>query len=1164
MSDNTRPLLSVIIPIYNVEDYLEECLRSVADQHVQDIEVVMVDDGSKDSSPEIAAKWADSDSRFRLVRQDNHGLGHARNTGLAHADGSYLAFLDSDDAVPADGYQRMIESLERTGSDFAVGNVMRFNSSSTWQSGQYEDLFSDGERTAHLRDEHRLLRDTLAHNKVWRTDFWRRHGFEFPVGVYYEDIPVTLPAHMVAERVDLVDVTAVNWRLRESGDSITQRKAESPSHFTDRFDAVMSNLRFFAEHDAEAVAIAYRQTVLERDFLYAVNTFDQVDAEYQEILRSRITQFLSEAGPAALEGLASGIRIRYELLRAGDLEPLALLLRLERAKRLGDQPAVVEGGRAYLDLGQGADFDRFNVDAAALDITDQIDLGTGLSEIRREGDEVAIDGWAYVRRLSGVDHTGSEIELWAEIDDTRVDATLHRRDEPQAVARADSQADGIAATGFTARFAIADLADGYRRQRRWRIMVSASVAGVKVVRPLRTADLGGTRRVLMEPLADDWWLRFSWVNDELLARLKREPAVLASAVQTRRGLDLALRIAKGFTGSLELRADGDLVHRVPVKGSARDGKTVKTTVRLADLDRLGTADAERNRTWRPVVVDGSNGKSHDLNVADGHTFRRRRGLTRELFVRRTKSGVARFFEGAVRPAFAEASWSDGGRLRLRIDDPNAAPGAVLVLRLDRTEDAVRIPLSADRGGYTAEFDPDPGERIGGTGRLRRGWWRMRVERPDGTAQPIAVKDDPRNPLPLTVRHGGRDITLATKGMQETVLIVDWDIAADEVGKTNQWLLQQRYYQESKGELRDAVVYEVFRGQTFSDSPREIFEELRARGADLEHYVVSDDQQVAVPEGAVAVAKFSREYYRVMAQSRYVVASTHLPEWFEKAPGQTVVQTWHGTPLKRIGLDIDDVQFASPFYRDKLRREAAMWDYMISASDYTTPIMRSAFGFTGELLETGLPRNDKFYGGQAERLYAEVRERLGLPADRKLLLYGPTWRDTAFGSRGRYALDLRCDLEALDYALGEDWTVLFRKHANVANGLSAEQREFAIDVSDYPDVQDLLCAADVLVTDYSSLMFDFANTGRPMLFFTYDLENYRDQLRGFYFDFEAESPGPLLKNNDDLLKAMFEIDAVKAEYADRYRSFRDKFCTWDDGRAATRVADAVFGPRPADQ
>jgi CDP-glycerol glycerophosphotransferase len=175
-----------------------------------------------------------------------------------------------------------------------------------------------------------------------------------------------------------------------------------------------------------------------------------------------------------------------------------------------------------------------------------------------------------------------------------------------------------------------------------------------------------------------------------------------------------------------------------------------------------------------------------------------------------------------------------------------------------------------------------------------------------------------------------------------------------------------------------------------------------------------------------------------------------------------------------------------------------------------------------------------------------------------VLYAPTYRDQIRDDRGRFRLELALDLERLRAAVGPDTVVLFRKHHYVVDPVPVTADGFVRDVSDFPDGTELMLAADVLLTDYSSMMFDFANTGQPMLFFTYDLERYEEEIRGFYFDFEAQAPGPLLATTDEVGEALRDLDAVAARHADRYRAFAATYCEFDDGHAAARVVERIFG------
>jgi CDP-glycerol glycerophosphotransferase len=270
-----------------------------------------------------------------------------------------------------------------------------------------------------------------------------------------------------------------------------------------------------------------------------------------------------------------------------------------------------------------------------------------------------------------------------------------------------------------------------------------------------------------------------------------------------------------------------------------------------------------------------------------------------------------------------------------------------------------------------------------------------------------------------------------------------------------------------------------------------------------------------------------------------------------------VQTWHGTPLKRLGFDVSRLRGSVRKFEHHWDEHERNWQYVVSPNRFATPILRQAYRLTGEILETGYPRDDVLAGAEREERSRALRRRLGIPDGVRTILYAPTFRDHVRDGRGRYRLDLRLDLERLRDAAGPDTVILFRKHHYIVDAVPTTGDGFVRDVSDFPDGTELLLAADVLVTDYSSMTVDFANTGRPMLFFTYDIDTYRDEVRGFYVDFEGTVPGPLLRTTDELADAIRDLDAVTAAHAGRYEAFVSRFCELDDGGAAARVVDRVF-------
>ncbi|MFC4886441.1 glycosyltransferase [Streptomyces beijiangensis] len=323
-----KPRLSVVVPVFNVEEYLEECLRSLAAQTVRDLEVVLVDDGSTDGSSAIAEKFAAADPRFRYVRQENAGLGAARNTGVRHTtDGvPYLAFADSDDIVVHDAYARMLDSLESTGSDFASGNVWRLDGSGRHQAWQYKWLATTHERT-HISRDPRLLSDRVAWNKVFRRSFWDRHRFTFPEGKLYEDTPVMIPAHYRAEAVDVVAGHVYYWRVREG--SITQRRTDVRG-VRDRFDACAEVSRFLGEERSAAEKRAYDVSCLRDDFVYFLEGLPMGGPAYREAFMAGAAAFLGAADPSVADALPVDLRIKWRLVREGRTAELMGALTFEQ------------------------------------------------------------------------------------------------------------------------------------------------------------------------------------------------------------------------------------------------------------------------------------------------------------------------------------------------------------------------------------------------------------------------------------------------------------------------------------------------------------------------------------------------------------------------------------------------------------------------------------------------------------------------------------------------------------------------------------------------------------------------------------------------------------------------------------------------------------------
>lgn len=433
--------------------------------------------------------------------------------------------------------------------------------------------------------------------------------------------------------------------------------------------------------------------------------------------------------------------------------------------------------------------------------------------------------------------------------------------------------------------------------------------------------------------------------------------------------------------------------------------------------------------------------------------------------------------------------------------------------------------------------------------LPQGGYRLRVKT-DGADTDAVVSPELAESLGDATMTAVAEVRAEQNPKKLLHLRVRPPMPAGELGKYNQRRFAQAY-RTARATPEDAVYFESFSGRSANDNTLAIYRELARRRPDLRLRWGVSDLSIDLPPGAEPVLMRGSQWWDCMANSRFVVTNCWMMTHFERRPHQRVLQSWHGTPLKLLGFDRIRVN-RGPEYRKKTLREVAMWDLLISQNPYSTQTFRRAYGYPNEVLEIGYPRNDILSDPAADDIRAEVRHRLGLCDGEQVVLYVPTWRE---GAKGLFR---ELDFGLLVRRLGADFRLLVRGHSNtmrVGNAVTGRQ---VLDVTLYPDVSELYLAADVMITDYSSTMFDFSITGKPMIFFAPDLEQYSGSSRGLYFDLSESAPGPVLKTTEEVVEAVQDIDNIHRAYATAYAAWQRQFNPYDDGHAAERAVDALLG------
>ena len=376
-------------------------------------------------------------------------------------------------------------------------------------------------------------------------------------------------------------------------------------------------------------------------------------------------------------------------------------------------------------------------------------------------------------------------------------------------------------------------------------------------------------------------------------------------------------------------------------------------------------------------------------------------------------------------------------------------------------------------------------------------------------------------------------------------------------------------------INDLILFESNVGRNYSGNPKYIYEEMVRQGLDkkLSLVWILEDINTEIPGNAKKVKRSRLMYYYNMARAKIWVFDTREPSYIRKRDQGYYIQTWHGTPLKKLGMDLEDVFMSGEgdieSYKKNMYEATRKWDFLLSQNDFSTEVFKSAFSFNTdistlqEIWTYGYPRNDVLTIMNNEVDIKKLKENLNIPMDKKVLLYAPTWRDNEYHRQSIYKFVTAMDFDLLKERLSEDYVIIVKYHYLVVEDIDWSGYEgFVYTFGAENDITDLYLVSDMLITDYSSVMFDYSILNRPMLFFMYDLESYRDELRGFYFDVTEEIPGPISKTTEALIRDIegYDHDA----YEEKYRIFRDKYNKNDDGKASYRVIDRILEIKDTDK
>lgn len=1164
-------LLSVVIPVYNVEAYLEECVLSVVGQTYKRLQIILVDDGSTDGSLRLAKKLARVDRRICVISKKNNGLGSARNTGIARARGKYIAFVDSDDIVPKKAYQVMLESLNTTGSDFVVGSINRLIGKKRSKPQWAQEVHAEDRLHITLSEYPEILHNVFAWNKVFIKEFWDKILISFPEGVLYEDQELTAKAYNEAQAFDVLKSVVYDWRIRSDRSSITQQK-DNVVDLSDRL-LVTSRVNDYLLASVSTATYEYWLVkVLGTDLSLYYVQIPRVGDDYWRILQSRLGHVLESVPPEVLEKVDVHERLLLNCIKKDNRADFERII-YWNSENGRSFPYEVVSDRLYARPGYVQEMGFVPSSDLLATRPENLKIIGELDEIRPGENgllEVYCSAYVLGLDLQKMD-LGPSFRLM-NVGTGKTHALKYSaRVDPHIDVRANDAWTSYSNSSFKLLIHANELSydiDSSVREE-WRLDISFNILGTTIHGGLTSRSMTGAGALFPLLSVDDdggrWICRYSkalglsflrenyrCLMERVSIKGRRVSCSVPSASRDSfshllfecRQLGLQAIGSKRSDSSGVVSFDCDLPE-LPKRAREFDAyvwrvRAVTNEGRAYDVGLRAAIDWHQNSGDQCCSLEVRPSGLGYVQLSDRRSIVRVENWSVDTELE-TVSLTIGYSEGSVSPRqnVPRIFFANGRNQINAMNSSWIVPGVtaehIFGLRGPRWDS---LTTSVESGMYTLRH-------VGGD------------ESGTDHVQWTEVAPSAQSGLPEHHSTKNVNLTLArTPQASALSLRIGPPLGMSERGK----LMQARLHRSIPDLLMEpildgAVLFESFGGKTIGDSPLALFEEMIRRGDTRPKYWSVSDHSVVVPQGAQAVVMYSKEWYRVLHTAEFVVNNNNFPFFYRKHDKQKYIQTWHGTPLKRIGNDIP-TSTLSLAYIKLMKKESEYWDYLLAQNDFAERVLPNAFGYAGEVLNLGYPRNDILSSPDAESRSREVREALGISAGKTVILYAPTWRDNSRNENNQYAFVNYLDVDEATSVLGENYVFLIRGHHNVAQQRTSLSGRNVLDVTSRPNINDLILASDCLVTDYSSVMFDYVVTGKPLYFLVPDMEAYKTQVRGFYFNFDEGAPGPLVGNTAALVGHLLN-NTASSSIADKYAEFCSTYAGSDDGLASARVYEHVW-------
>lgn len=1150
--DGTR--VSVVLPLSDDETTrIGPCLDTLRSQTHRNLDIIVVPYGRHETVLGIARRHAGEDWRIRVRSRAASTLAAARNAGVDAATGELVVVVNGGDDFLPRSIARLVLAHEASGSPLVVGRMKEPDTVGWVPDSPYDAAHRVDVTGTTLTQTPVAITDLGLGNKAFTPALWRRSGLRFSDLRSGADVAVALLHHAVS--FDLLKEPTYVPTGRRDGVGV----GTMPD--------VLSGLeRWITDHertwqavtalDDDDVRAWWLWGVLDAAVQPLVADVERADDQQWKTLRDHVSMLLESADEHVWSTLSSESRVKLWLLQhdhRAELEEFAA----DRLFAAGNRPTVVRDGKVWAqlpfhdDAALGVPAELFEMSAA------ETGLRASLREVRWiDAERIELTVFAAIDFVAMTEAPTTTCALVDAGTGERIELDLRQYHDPRAN-QGGRRFQDFRWGAFVATIPVAAVVAASRDAgltgagRTWVVEVTLTVDGVTRSGPILTIDDQGSagfigQNHLAPRPAGGAVVGFSPRSTVVGLRILPDdrPRMQSLTVDGRTvsgTLDPAgvpIVAVRASMGALQARAEA-----TTADGVARFDLTLPAawTGQRRWLLRGLTADGAEHLLGWPAVAD------QWLGVGGG-----------EVVATRDVDGMVELREAARLFAVDEITVDE---LEVAIVGRWLAAAPQAEVRIDLVGPKAALP-----GTVSATADGRVGVRF-------------------------TLVDDPwglgPSPVPLgvywfSVVSGGQSLRAVLGeraidqlhhfmvGSSYTTRVLRFardcgiellrPLRDDERGPFAQESLQEWYRTADLPLDENAVYLQSYVGASATDSQLAIHRELRRTHPELTIHWGVNGASTWVPDDAVPVVLNSREWYEVLATAKYLCMNIDPERWFERRPGQKLLQTFHGYPAKSMGLRMWRAKHYTQKRIDReLARTSGEWDLILTPAPAMDEHYRREYAYDGPILSHGYPRDDELVAEGADALREDTRRRLGIRPDQKAVLYAPTWRDDLATNWRTAEMVQHLDLEAASRALGPDYVLLMRGHRfhSAASSPLHDGTARFLDVTDYPEINHLILAADAAVLDYSSLRFDFALTQRPMIFLVPDLDTYVGGVRGFLYDYRDSAPGPLVDTAEEAVRLLRDFAALERTCAPELARFHDKYNYLQDGASARHVVAAFF-------